>query len=314
MPYHSNEQLWNEATRLAAQAGAETGSAGSTVEGRSIGFVRVASPGRVPDAARPQALILANIHGNEVVGSEVALELLRMLCAREPCVAARALLEQADATVVPAVNLDSRAAAIEAMRGTRRRAPRGNAHGVDLNRNFPFPRLARDAWHPLAGSRFRWVPWYRGPGALSEPESKAIRDLAERLRPAAAVNLHSVGELFLHPYACSGEAPRHREAFLAMGRAFAAAQDGRPYEVKQSHAWYAILGDLDDWLYDAFGTFSVTVEVARAAAGLRGRPARLLSPVWWMNPPEPEPTCARAAAACLCALAEGVSGRLKIED
>ncbi len=312
MPYHTNEELLEEVTQHAHGAGARArvDAAGTTVEGRSIPSVRIAAPGRTPDAQRPQALVLANIHGNEVIGSEVALGLVGALCAPEPGPAARALLDRADVAVVAAVNLDARDRTVAALcRGRWVRAPRRNAHGVDLNRNFPFPKSARDVWHPLAGSRFPWMPWYRGTGPFSEPESQAVRALAEALRPAAAVNLHSVGELFLYPYAYCGDSPRDRPAFLAMGEAFVAEQGARPYTVKQSRAWYAILGDLDDWLYDAFGTLSVTVELSRLLAGLAGHPWRLFAPAWWMNPPDPAPTLARATMACLRALAEGVRQR-----
>ena len=56
-----------------------------------------------------------------------------------------------DLWVVPAYNPDGLA------RGTRR-----NAHGVDLNRNYPYH------WAPLTGS------YYSGPRPASEPETRAM--------------------------------------------------------------------------------------------------------------------------------------------
>ena len=49
--------------------------------------------------------------------------------------------------------------------------PRTNAHGVDLNRNFPY------SWQGCA------VAHLSGPWPLSEPESVALRDLVRRLDP-----------------------------------------------------------------------------------------------------------------------------------
>jgi len=309
--YHDNEALQAEAEALASNGGtrAEVLEPGKTVSGLAIRGVRVAAPGRRPSAERPQALVTANLHGNEVIGSEVALELLRLLVAAAPEAPGRTLLDQADVTVLPAVNLDSRAVAAAALVSGRlgRRAPRGNGHGVDLNRNFPHPADSRDAWHPLSGTGRRWLPWYRGPEAMSEPETRAICDLAETLRPVAAVNLHSVGRLFLHPYCCSPEPPPDIETFVAMGDAFAAAQRVRPYRVKQSRAWYTILGDMDDWLYDRFGTLSVTVELAGPLEGWS--PLEALRPLAWMNPRDPAPTCRHTAAACLAALAHAAACR-----
>jgi len=218
------------------------------------------------------------------------------------------LLEAADVTVVPAINLDSRDAGARALAAGRgfARSPRGNPHGVDLNRNFPFPATARDAWHPLAGTRHAWLPWYRGPHPLAEPEAQAVADLAQRLRPRASLTLHSVGELVLYPWCHSPEPPADREAFLALAAAFTAAQPGRPYRVKQARAWYTILGDLDDWLYATFGTLALTIELAAPLAGVGRNPLRLLSPLAWMNPRDPEPTLAITAIPCLRLLGEGV--------
>lgn len=312
MDYHDNEAL--EACVLAAaeRAGARgrLEVAGETVEGRALRTVTVAAPGRAPDAARAQALVLGNIHGAEVIGSEVALAILDLLCAEAPVGHAAALLDLADVTTLCAINLDARARALAGARGLVGGAPRGNARGVDLNRNFPFPPDAKDPWHPLAGTHRRWLPWYRGPAALSEPESQALVALCDRLRPRAACNLHSVGRLFLYPYCYTDAAPPDLEAFLAMGEAFRAAQpDGVRYTVKQSRTWYGILGDLDDWLYDTHGSLSFTVELSVPLAGVGWNPLRLLNQFAWMNPRSPAGPIANAAEACLAALAEGCRRR-----
>ena len=55
---------------------------------------------------------------------------------------------------------------------------RGNAHGVDLNRNFPF------GWRPLGGGE------YSGPRSLSEPESRAGYRLIRRIRPDLTIWFH----------------------------------------------------------------------------------------------------------------------------
>lgn len=56
---------------------------------------------------------------------------------------------------------------------------RGNGAGVDLNRNFPV------GWEPsLKGN------YYSGRKPLSEPESKALADLVEKLSPDQVISVH----------------------------------------------------------------------------------------------------------------------------
>lgn len=303
--YHDNEALLAEVERLVARVPerARLGELGTTVQGRTIPVVHLARG----EGERPSVLVLANEHGNEVIGSEVALDLLHRLTDPELGGAAAELLELADVVVVPALNLDGRAPCVEALaHGRWGRAQRANAKGVDLNRNFPWVEGSRDVWHPLAGSPRRWSPWYRGEEPLSEPESRALVALVERLRPAVSLNLHSVGRLVVYPWCCKAEAPADEPAFRAMGEAFVAAQPGRKYAVKQSNAWYAILGDLDDWMYDRFGTLAITVELSAFLDAFPEKPMALIRNSWWMNPVRPDPTVDNTAEPCLRALVEGL--------
>jgi protein MpaA len=99
------------------------------------------------------------IHGNETAGMAVADRLTGW---RPPRGAAL--------WIVRDLNPDGVAG------GTRQ-----NAHGVDLNRNFPY------RWQPLGppGSG-----QYAGPRALSEPESRIAHQLILRLRPRLTIWFH----------------------------------------------------------------------------------------------------------------------------
>ena len=102
------------------------------------------------------ALVVGCIHGDECAGVAVAE---RLVHAAPPA--------ELDLWIVPNLNPDGAAA------GTR-----GNAHGVDLNRNVPW------RWTPLAGSR------YSGRHPLSEPESRLAVALTQRVRPAVSIWFH----------------------------------------------------------------------------------------------------------------------------
>jgi protein MpaA len=127
---------------------------GRSVQGRPITAVELRAPG-----ARTTALVVGCIHGDERAGIAVARHL-----------AAGAAPAGTDLWVVPDLNPDGAAA-----------DTRQNAHGVDLNRNFP------SGWRALGR---RGDQQYSGPHALSEPESRIARRLILRLRPKVTVWLH----------------------------------------------------------------------------------------------------------------------------
>jgi protein MpaA len=108
---------------------------------------------------RHTALIVGCIHGNEPAGVAVVRR-----------VAGAAPIRGVDLWLIPTINPDGQAA------GTRQ-----NAHGVDLNRNFPWH------WRPLGP---RGAQQYAGPRALSEPESRIAHSLIARLRPAVTIWFH----------------------------------------------------------------------------------------------------------------------------
>jgi protein MpaA len=130
--------------------------------------------------------VVGAIHGDEPGGLAVARALRRRWAARVP---------SADLWVVDSFNPDG-----------RRRRTRGNARGVDLNRNFPY------RWKRGARGRY-----WGGPRPLSEPESRAIRALILRIRPDVTIWYHQPWGAVL---ACgrSGNALQRRYGRLARMR------------------------------------------------------------------------------------------------
>jgi len=111
------------------------------------------------DPSAPATIVVGVIHGTEPAGLRVISQLRHV-----------ALPAHVHLWLVPTINPDGLAA------GTRQ-----NAHGVDLNRNWP------------AGWRHNGRPWdgyYSGRRPLSEPEDRAMRAFILRVRPALTIWYH----------------------------------------------------------------------------------------------------------------------------
>lgn len=146
-------------------------SIGTSVEGREIGVVhRLDLPGaRLPvdDPDRFVLLVIGVIHGDEQAGLEVVGELLRM---SPEVFVAHPDLADVDLWLLPSMNPDG----VVANRRT-------NTNLVDLNRNFPHD------WGPIAEPG-NWQ--YAGSSAASEPETRAVVDFVDQLRPDLTVWYH----------------------------------------------------------------------------------------------------------------------------
>jgi protein MpaA len=136
-------------------------------------------------------LIVGTLHGEEPESGWALARLLEADGASE-----------GHAAVVTCVNPDG-----------LQRFQRGNANGVDLNRNFPSP-----TWHEhvvrmfpagtalvdeLRTDEARTVTWSSGKAPLDQPETAALVELTNRLQPRLLVNVHTP----LHRLSWSGEDP-----------------------------------------------------------------------------------------------------------
>jgi predicted deacylase len=123
---------------------------GHSVRGRPIRAWHLGQRGK------PKVLLISTMHGNEGATRHI-LESLRD----------GARIRGVNLWVVPTYNPDGLA-----------RHTRKNAHGVDLNRNFPY------SWRNLDGS------YESGPHAASEPETRAMMRFLRKIRPRRILSFH----------------------------------------------------------------------------------------------------------------------------
>jgi protein MpaA len=111
----------------------------------------------------PEVLILGAVHGDEIEGSIATQKLLESFMLHFPY--------KLNLTLVPFFNTE----------GVLLRT-RGNARGIDLNRNLP-----TQDWSPEIKTP-RYNP---GPKALSEPENLGLVNYIEQKKPKLILSLHS---------------------------------------------------------------------------------------------------------------------------
>ncbi|QOI99902.1 MAG: succinylglutamate desuccinylase/aspartoacylase family protein [Phycisphaeraceae bacterium] len=124
---------------------------GTSVEGRPIEALTFG-------AGRPLVLIVGSIHGNEPEGLPAVAALIERWTESPPPARSR---------VIPDLNPDATA-----------NRTRGNARGVDLNRNWPTANFRPSRTH--------------GPAPLSEPESLALARELARHPPDLVIVCHSI--------------------------------------------------------------------------------------------------------------------------
>jgi protein MpaA len=210
---------------------------GHSVDGRAIRAERIG------DRSSPRkVLVVGNIHGDEPEGIRIVDRVRHRFADR---------LGDVDLWAIDTVNPDGLAA------GTR-----GNAHRVDLNRNFGH------GFDPTLSGGYE-----SGPHPFSEPESRAIRDLARRVDFDVAIWYHQPWGETLDPCNSTGAVARRYARLSGLE-----TKDGCDHDLP---------GSAIGWQHHRFGTAAFVVELpdgalsdsqvgrhARAVVTLAGGPAR----------------------------------------
>ncbi|KAL8566418.1 hypothetical protein ACOMHN_011996 [Nucella lapillus] len=237
-------------------------SVGESVQGRKLWVVEVTDHPGVHEAGEPEFKYIANMHGNEVVGREMLVLLLQLLChnyGRNPFLTS--FVDHTRIHIMPTLNPDGYEAAHEGdINGITGRA---NAHGIDLNRNFP--------------DQFR----NDGISRKQEPETLAVMRWLQSHPFVLSANLHGGSLVANYPYDDTVEGTSvyskspddvvFKELAESYSLAHSTMHEGHPCKdmsgeyfkdgITNGAAWYSIDGGMQDWNYLHSNCFELTVEM-----------------------------------------------------
>lgn len=241
--YPTPEQVGAELAAL-AQAHPQTArlfSIGKSVQGRDLWVMKVSRNVGVDDH-RPEFKFIANMHGDEIVGRELMVRLLRDLLendGKDQFVSQ--LLNDVQIYIMPSMNPDG----ANAVR-------RGNARGVDLNRDFP-DFTTKDNQETLENRA---------------PETQAVMRWEMSRHFALSANFHGGAEVVNYPWdAIPAPHPQlnivkslsleyaHNAPYIAASTEF---QNG----ITNGYAWYLVNGGMQDWSDHYHGDLQLTIELS----------------------------------------------------
>ncbi|CAL9520846.1 hypothetical protein SUDANB95_03799 [Actinosynnema sp. ALI-1.44] len=247
---------------------------GRTAQGREIIGLKVTqgAPG-IRDGARPAVLYSSLQHAREWISVEVNRRLLRYYLDRfkadDPVV--KDLLKTTELWFVVVANPDGYQYSFDVERLWRKnlRDNDGNGvvnpgDGVDPNRNFD------ERWdHDNEGSSTSPASeTYRGPSAASEPETRAMQGLIDRVKPKFQSNWHSEGRWILYPQGWQTGSPEaDNPIYVAL-----AGTDANPAipgfdPGTSSDELYVTNGETTDYADSAAGTVAFTPELGEGCEG-----------------------------------------------
>jgi len=233
---------------------------------RDIWALKISDEPSYEDPNEPEILFEGNHHARELITVEIPLAIIRELLTkygRDQNITD--MVNNKEIWVVPMVNPDGHVRVETVDSWWRKNLNRNNSSnpfewGVDLNRNYAY----KWGYDNRGSSGIKWMEDYRGAGPFSEPETQAIRDLAESHEFAGALSYHSYGDLFLFPWAyMNGDTP-DQATYEQISRAYTGS-NGYTWGNANDGIIYNTNGDHDDWMYGEQTTkpmaYGCTVEV-----------------------------------------------------
>lgn len=234
---------------------------GKSLQGRSIWAIKISSHANLHDTTKPVILFNGMHHAREVMGPEVALDIIETLLSNYgKDTKISHWVDANEIWVLPMFNVDGNNIVWTNDNMWRKNA-REN-YGVDINRNYPY------AWGTCNGSSGnKSAQDYRGAGPASEPETQVMMNLVKEIRPVFDISYHSYSELVIYPMGCNGKRTQNADVVEKIGR-----EMGSKLGYEPGTAWellYSVDGGDIDWMYAEYQVIPYVIEVNSSRDGFQ---------------------------------------------
>lgn len=236
-------------------------SAGRSVEDRELYVMVISDNPNVHEHGEPEFKYIANMHGNEVVGRELLLNLIEYLCRNYGTdTEVTKLVNNTRIHIMPSMNPDGYEVATEGdVKGYK---GRNNSNNFDLNRNFP------DQFSTITEPR--------------QPETIAVMNWLKSIPFVLSANLHGGSLVVNYPYDDDKKGTTEYslspddKVFQQVSRAYSQENplmhNGHPCDnlypgeyfedgITNGANWYNVPGGMQDWNYLNTNCFEVTIEL-----------------------------------------------------
>ncbi|XP_012732805.2 carboxypeptidase D [Fundulus heteroclitus] len=236
-------------------------SIGRSVQDRELYVMVISDNPKVHDQGEPEFKYVGNMHGNEVVGRELLLNLIEFLCRNygtDPEVTQ--LVKNTRIHIMPSMNPDGYEIAEEG--DATGEKGRNNSNNYDLNRNFP------DQFVSITEPR--------------QPETIAVMNWLKSTPFVLSANLHGGSLVVNYPFDDDKDGITHYSrspddsVFKQVAKAYSQENplmhkghpcaDLYPREyfadgIVNGAQWYTVPGGMQDWNYVNTNCFEVTIEL-----------------------------------------------------
>ncbi|HYP19044.1 MAG TPA: M14 family zinc carboxypeptidase, partial [Chloroflexia bacterium] len=239
---------------------------------RHLWLMRLGSGGGPASEPRPTIFLLAGQHPRDIATIEVLLRFVDHLANNyglDPNVTW--LLDNRWIFILPLPNPDGYVRAYSDVPGWSKNTNSGNgcgdpfSWGTNLNRNYPYK------WNHGGSSNQPCDSTYRGPSALSEPESRHVLSAFQASgRPAdLVISLQAPGPSVLYPWGWTSAAPPDAPALDAFAWSLGRLNGTTRANVRRHNPGPAnspTSGILDDTVYGQFDAPAFTLNIGNASA------------------------------------------------